>query len=427
MASLPLFRRRLLYNALSWTLHLLDRSGLKKQPLDPELLITAARRRTRLDNFGDETFREPLRRLLACCESEARLNAIGRLALAEDVLQLLINRLQIQRDRHDWPQIRNEAIVAPLFILGLPRTGTTLLHGLLAQDHDIFSAPATWEVMFPSPPPSLGQKGRIKRALRRLRSFLLLAPEFQKIHPISAHLPQECIAIMSHTFMSDQFPAMYNIPSYGSWLERQDMRPVYEFHRQFLQHLQYGRPARCFVLKAPANLLSIEALFATYPDARIVQTHREPLEIFPSVASLTTALRHVFSDFVDPAAIGNDMTRYWEDALTKFFVARQGLRQDAFLDVEYSDLVRNPIQLVHELYRWLGRDLSSDAELRMRRFLAANSHSKYGRHAHTLAGFDMDPANLSERFSSYRMRANSLGRIFFNRRSPEPLRNEKTG
>jgi hypothetical protein len=139
-----------------------------KQPLKTELLIAAARRRTRLDNFGDETFREPMRRLLDCCESEARLNSIGKLALAEDILQLLINRLQIQRDHQNWSQIGRETIVAPLLILGLPRTGTTLLHSLLAQNHEGFSVPMTWEVMFPSPPPSFGQKGRIQQAERRL-------------------------------------------------------------------------------------------------------------------------------------------------------------------------------------------------------------------------------------------------------------------
>jgi hypothetical protein len=410
----PFIRRRLLYNALGWTLHILDTSGLMKQPLEIELLITAARRRARLDNFGDETFREPLRRLLASCESEARLNTIGKLALAEDVLQLLINRLQIQRDRLIWPLIGEEAIVAPLYILGLPRTGTTLLHGLLAQDGNTFSAPTTWEVMFPSPPPSFGQKGRIQRAERRLGCFHLLAPEFQKIHPVSADLPQECIAITSHTFLSDQFAAMYNIPAYGSWLKRQDMRPVYQFHRQFLQHLQYGRPARRFVLKAPVHMLSLEALFATYPDAVVVQTHRDPLEILPSAASLTAALRSVFSDFVDQAAIGNDMTKFWEDALDKFHVARQALSSNAFFDVEYLDLVRNPLGVVRGLYNWLGSDLSPDVELRMRAFLSAHPKGKHGNHSYTLAGFGMDSAKLRERFSSYRTRFN-LQRLLHER------------
>jgi hypothetical protein len=167
---LPVVRRAPLDNVLSRTLRILDKSGLMTQRLATELLIATARRRARLNDFGDEAFREPLRRLLDCCESEARLNNIGKLTLAEDILQLLINCLQIQRDRHNWPRIGKETIVEPLFILGLPRTGTTLLHSLLAQDHEAFRAPTTWEVMFPSPPPSFGQKGRVQRTERRLLS-----------------------------------------------------------------------------------------------------------------------------------------------------------------------------------------------------------------------------------------------------------------
>jgi hypothetical protein len=219
---------------------------------------------------------------------------------------------------------------------------------------------------------------------------------------------------MSHTFMSDQFAAMYNIPAYGSWLQRQDMRPVYEFHRRFLQHLQYGRPARRFVLKAPVHMLCLEVLFATYPDALVVQTHRDPLEILPSAASLTTVLRSVFSDFVDPAAIGNDMTKFWEDALCKFHVARQALSSNAFSDVEYLDLVRNPLGVVRGLYNWFGRDLSRDVELRMRAFLSAHPNVKHGNHSYTLAGFGMNSAKLRERFSSYRTRFN-LQRLLHER------------
>jgi hypothetical protein len=397
-------RRSLPFNALGWTLNLLQKVGLLQQPLHTETLIAAARRQTGLDDFGDETFREPLSRLLTSCATEARLNGFGRCAVTQDVLQLLANRLQIQHDRGKWPRIADEAIIAPLFIVGLPRTGTTLLHGLLAQDLDASHAPATWEVMFPSPPPSFGENKRIKRAERRLACFDLLAPEFRKIHPMSARSPQECIVIMSHSFMSDQFCAMYDIPSYQSWLLRQDMEPAYKFHRQFLQHLQYGRPARRFVLKAPAHLLSMDALFETYPDALVVQTHREPLEVLPSAASLTTVLRRIFSDSVDPAAIGHEMMKYWEEALEKFFEARMGLRSHAFFDVDYSDLVRDPMTVVRRIYSRLGSELSSAAELRMRTFLESNSPARHGRHSYSLADFGMNPVNLSERFSAYRTR-----------------------
>jgi hypothetical protein len=258
--------------------------------------------------------------------------------------------------------------------------------------------------MFPSPPPSLGENQRIKRAERRLACFDLLAPEFRKIHPMSARFPQECIVIMSHSFLSDQFCAMYDIPAYESWLLRQDMEPAYKFHRQFLQHLQYGRPARRFVLKAPAHLLSMEVLFEMYPDALVVQTHREPLEVLPSAASLTTVLRSTFSDSVDPAAIGREMTKYWEDALEKLIGARNGLRSHAFFDVDYSDLVGDPIAVVRRIYRRLETELSSSAELRMREFLKSHSPARHGRHSYSLAEFGMNPLNLSERFSSYRAR-----------------------
>ena len=316
-------------------------------------------------------------------------------------LQLLINRLYIQRDRGQCPRIAEEAITAPLFIMGLPRTGTTLLHSLLAQDHNLYYAPATWEVMFPSPPPSLGEKKRIKRAERRLAGFDWLAPEFRKIHPVSAHLPQECIAIMSHTFMSDQFPAMYDIPAYLAWLQQQDMRPVYQYHSEFLQHLQYGRPVRRFVLKAPAHMLAIEALLPSIPTLSLSKHTGEPLEILASAASLTVVLRSTFSDFVDPAAIGDEMTKFWGDAMERFLEARKGCRPEAFIDIDYSDLLGDPIGVVRRLYSQFGNDLSSEVELRMRAFLEAYPHAKHGQHSYTLAAFGMDPEKISKRFNSY--------------------------
>jgi hypothetical protein len=406
MPDTPLVRRHLHIQAFSWTLSALQNVGLMIQPLEMESLMEVARRRTELSNFGDTTFHEPLRRLLDSCKNEARLNSIGRLVCTEDILQLLCNRLEIQRDLENWPDIAAQTITAPVFITGLPRSGTTLLHNLLAQDRREFYAPATWEVMFPSPPPFAGQENnsRIKRAETNLALFNLLVPEFRKIHPMSAHFPQECVAIISHSFMSDQFDTMFNLPTYQCWLERQDMLPAYAYHRQFLQHLQYGGPVRRFVLKAPNHMFSLEALFAIYPDAQIIQTHREPLEVLPSIASLMTVLRSAFSDFVDPTAIGSEMIRFWKQTLQEFLNARQKLPSGSVHDVIFTDLVGDPIAVVGELYRELGHDFTGEAQNRMRSFLSRNPNGRYGNHSYSMASFGLDPAEVDRGFTLYRER-----------------------
>jgi hypothetical protein len=402
----PLPVRRLHTQAFSWTAGMLDKAGLIRQPLELESLLDAAKGRTGLTNFGDTTFCEPLRRLLNSCRNEARLNSIGKLVCAEDILQLLSNRLLIQRDCEKWPGIAEQKIEAPLFITGLPRSGTTLLHNLLAQDDREFYAPATWEVMFPSPPAFAGQdnKRRIKRAATNLALFNLLVPEFRKIHPVSAGFPQECVAILSHSFMSDQFDTMFNIPTYQSWLEKQDVRPAYAYHRQFLQHLQYGAPVRRFILKAPNHMFSIEALFAIYPDAQIIQTHREPMQVLPSVASLMTVMRSAFSDSVDPAAIGSEMIRFWKETLEQFLTARKKLAGGSVYDVRFTDLVRDPIAVVRELYRELGYNFTARAEGRMRMFLSKHPNGRCGNHSYAMDSYGLDPIAVNQHFDLYRQR-----------------------
>jgi Sulfotransferase family len=399
-------RRRLHIQAFAWTLYALQNAGLMVRPLDVESLMEAARRRTGLTNFGDTTFYEPLGRLLDSCKNEARLNSIGRLVCSEDILQLLCNRLEIQRDLENWPDIATQPIPAPVFITGLPRSGTTLLHNLFAQDHREFHAPATWEVMFPSPPPFAGRENypRIKRAETNLAWFNLLVPEFRKIHPMSARFPQECVAILSHSFMSDQFDTMFSIPMYQSWLERQDMRPAYAYHRQFLQHLLYGGQVRRFVLKAPNHMFSLDALFAIYPDAQIIQTHREPLEVLPSIASLMTVMRSAFSDFVDPVAIGSEMIRFWKETLQGFLNDRKELPTGAVHDVKFTDLVSDPIAVVGKLYRELGREFTAEAEGRMRSFLFRHPNGRYGDHSYAMASFGLDPVEVHQGFTLYRER-----------------------
>ena len=241
--------RRFVKNGFSW---------LK---LDEATLLDKACGGTGLEDFGDDSFREALRVLLQAYESEADLNFIGRLCVHGDTVRLLANRLRLVADRRRYPAVADEVIRRPLFITGLPRSGTTFLHALLAQD-PAHSAPQVWEVMYPSPPPeraTYDADRRIAATARQLRLIDILMPDFKTVHLIDARLPQECIAITNHAFRSYTFESMYRVPSYRSWHDRQDKRPEYEFHRSFLQHLQWRCPGSRWVLKAPSHLLALEA------------------------------------------------------------------------------------------------------------------------------------------------------------------------
>jgi hypothetical protein len=218
----------------------IQRTGLPLVRLDADLFCEEARQRTGLDDFGDPRFREPLDRLIADFDGAAELSLLGRIAARQDVIRLLANGCA-------WSGTASacrrsfQPVTGPLFVTGLPRTGTTLLHGLLAQDPG-HRAPLTWEMMFPAPTPERAHHHhdpRIAAAERQLRWFHRLNPGFRRIHELAARLPEECLIITSHSFMSFQFQTSHNVPTYQAWLEMQDLRPAYEAHRRFLQNLQW--------------------------------------------------------------------------------------------------------------------------------------------------------------------------------------------
>lgn len=363
-------------------------------------LIKRAQRRTALEDFGGEEFREPLTHLLESCHRDAQLNAIGKLALRADVLRHLENRLLLQRDRTDFPEIAQQEIRAPLFIVGLPRSGTTLLHSLLAEDPD-HRAPLTWEVMEPSPPTRQDEHGRIRRAQKNLAWLRRLAPTFPQVHALGAELPQECVSLMSVSFMSDQFDTMFNVPSYRGWFFQRDLTPAYAWHRRFLQQLQQRRSGTRWILKAPAHMFALPTLLSVYPDACFVQAHRAPLETIASVSSLITILRRVFSDDVDPAEIGRDALHYWHETLTKFLHARETLPAERIFDLSYLEIRRDPIAAVRSVYEHFGWNFSHQAATRMRTMLANQPSEEHGQHRYELAQFGLDAVDAAELFAPY--------------------------
>src|SRR5213080_3318932 len=363
-------------------------------------LIETAKRRCRLDDFGEGEFFDALSRLLESCHSEARLNLIGKVALRTNILQTLCSRLRMERDRQLYPNIAQQKIQEPLFIVGLPRSGTTLLQTLLTVDQN-HRSPLMWEVMIPSPPTRTGEKRRIHRARQSCNFFNWLAPTFRYVHAVGAELPQECIGLMTPTFLSEQFDAMYYVPSYRTWLFQQDLRPAYEYHRRFLQHLQFRRAARRWILKAPTHMFAMPALLSVYPDALFVQTHRTPIDAMASVSSLVTILRSAFSDAVDPFIVCREAIDYWSETMDKFLSERDRLAGNRICDIQYDEICREPIGAVRRIYEYFGWTLSREAAQRMRVLVASQAERKSENHRYDLSQFGSSAQEVLSVFATY--------------------------
>jgi hypothetical protein len=383
----------------------LARLGVRLVPLDTATLLAQARRRTGLGDFGDDAFHEGLGRLLWSHDHEAALTTTGRLAARTETLRLLENRLRMEAVHAAHPEIAVQPVRAPIFILGLPRTGTSILHELLAQD-PANRVPWTWETMWPWPPPEQGCREtdpRIARAEAHFARIDRLLPEFKKMHPMGAHLPQECVALLAHDFATVMHHTTHEVPSYQRWLESLDRRPAYRAHRRQLQYLQWRWPAERWVLKSPEHLWALDALLAVYPDARIVQTHRDPLEVLASLVSLVAYLRSLASERIDPRAIAADWTARLAAGLEHTMRVRDAaaLGPDRVFDLRLGDFVGDEIAAIRRLYERFGMVLSPEAEARMRAFLGANPKDKHGTHRYTLAAAGLDTERERARYRAY--------------------------
>ncbi len=376
--------------------------------LDEASLLARATRNTGLDDFGDAGFREPLRRLLESLEHEAELTLLGRMIARNDVVRLLENRLHMRETFKRHPEIGEHPIRRPLFIIGLPRTGTTILHELLAQD-PANRVPLSWEVMHPWPPPereTYESDPRIAQVEKHFEGVDRILPGFKRLHRMGALLPQECVGLMAHEFATILFHTTHNVPSYQAWVEQADLRPVYASHRRQLQYLVWRCPAERWVLKSPQHLWTLEALLAVYPDARIVQTHRDPVRVLASLCNLIQLLRSMASDRIDPVQIGRDWARRMEEGLRTTMDLRASglLGHDQVFDMHLSEFLQDEIGMIRRIYAHFELKLSDEAETRMRHYLAVNPSNKHGAHRYTLAPSGLDPEAERARFAAYQKR-----------------------
>lgn len=384
---------------------IVGRVGLRPG-LDVPGLLAAAQKQTGLTDFGDPGFRDGLTLLAEELNEPGRLTTIGRLAARSRIVDLLAARLQLFEHRRRHPEVADEVIDRPIFVLGLPRTGTTVLYGLLAANPAMRS-PVSWEVMSPFPPPTMATRttdARIAASDKQFDQFRRLAPDLDLIHPLGAMLPQECLALHALDFASYEFPSTFDVPRYWAWLQQQDLRGGYDMQRLMLQHLQSGYGGDHWILKTPSHLMWLDTLLEVFPDALIVQTHRDPTTVLASVSSLMFHFRSAMSDNVDPAQVGREQFEAWSWALDRTMAARRGLADDRVVDVQFRDTLADPVGTVTRVYEHFDIPVTDAVRAGVLAYLDDNPRDKHGTHTYSLSDFGLDESEVSERFAAYRQR-----------------------
>jgi hypothetical protein len=368
--------------------------------LDVEEMLAAALKRAGRRGFEDRSFFQPLQRLIASCNTESDLNALGRNAVRFEIRRSLHNLLEFERREREDPAVLTRPIERPIFITGMPRSGSTFLHRLLVRDPAV-AAPLSWRLVHPHP----FRAGRLGESLSRAwvqaQFYLmrLLAPELNSLHEVAAGEPEECTDITAQVFQSLRYDSVYRVPSYQSWLQRHGHVEAYRFHKRFLQHLDAQAPGRRWILKSPDHVFALDAIRTVYPDACWVFIHRDPVAVLASVARLTEVLRRPFAHSVDLAEIGQQVCASWLDGAQRMM--RAAASSDSILHLHYREVISDPQKAVDRLFRHGGHAASGEAAVRMRKWLGNRSNRAHRQRQYNLASFGLDPERLRAQFKPY--------------------------
>jgi hypothetical protein len=366
----------------------------------PEDLMAQAMTQTGLDDFGDDSFRPGLEVLLRSLGEEARLNATGEAAIYPRLIGHLVNRLQIEDWYRRHPDIEETTISAPLFGLSLPRTGSTVLSFLLAQDPDVRYL-RQWESSQPCPPPATvaGPDPRIEAA--RIEAARAGQVGSKEHVPSDINGPMECLDLMALDFKTQMYHAFARIPTYAAWVTNADLTSTYRYERRSLKLLQWGERPRPWRLKTPAHMLWIDYLVGAFPDARFVMTHRDPTDVLPSVADVYADIGGMFTDHLDREYIGRVNVEQWSTGIERVIKFRDNGGDDRFYDIDFAAMQADPIGEVAGLYRWLGQPLTEEFEGRMRQWSDANAAGHEPSRHSDPAVYGLDPGQIRPLFADY--------------------------
>jgi hypothetical protein len=370
--------------------------------MDVPTLIAAAERHTGLSDLGDTRILVGLHKLVDALNTEANLSENGRKRWEANIVNTLVNRLRVEDYLQKHPELLQRPVDRPLFVFGLPRTGTTLTINLLHEDPARRSL-LRWEALDSVPPPEAGELSTDPRCLKeqaKLDMSVKLAPHIPAMHHEDADSPTECQFAMAPSFCAQYYEANAYIPSYRKWFLETSYLPAFQYHKRLLQLLQSEAPGR-WTLKNPWHALFLDDLTKVYPDAQLVMTHRDPVEVLGSACSLIKHVRLMFSDNVDTISIGKSMVDTFDKMIEGAVAYKKRHGGDSIYNLQYAALMRDPISEVRKLYAHFAEPFTRETESRMTAYLANNPQGKHGQHKYSLEEYGLTREQVREHFREY--------------------------
>jgi hypothetical protein len=366
-------------------------------------LEEGARAATSLDDFGSPYYREGLDRTVAALNTEADLSEMGGVIQHATISNALIQRLKVEQAYAQHPDIDDETVGGPLFIIGLPRTGTTALSQLVAADPQ-FRSLRMWESQAPTPPPEAATQDsdpRIAQAEAGLQILNEMFPLMKTLYNSEATAATECQDLMGMSFRTFHFDGVVRVPGYLAWLMNCDMRETYTFHRRVLKLLQWHCPPTLWHLKTPVHVFALDALVEAYPNAKFMWSHRDPAKVMGSVCSLIRYVRSWSSDRDDPIELGAEQLECWSEGIKRATEFRKRIGDERFSDVSFADLQSDPVNTLAASYGSLGLEFTDAAAESVELWAREHKPGVRGAHHYDLADYGLTPDSVRERFAEY--------------------------
>lgn len=387
---------------------MLDQQRFEAQrlELDADELISEARQVTGLTNFGPFEFETALRKLLDCCARDLALSEQGMLVFKADIVRVLANRLRMQKDIVAHPEILEEDVSDPFIIFGLPRSGTTKLHKMLSAPDNVQKT-LLWKLLNPAPFPDTKPRELDPRIAAVANSSLLTdgKPERDAAHRIAVHEVEEEGIVYQMSFQDYNWDLILHSPTYFNWIMSESSADSYRLAKTVFQYLQWqdgGKRDRPWVFKSVSHLAYVDTLLESFPNATLIQPHRDPHKCIPSFAKFTSGLVGVYADSLDPHKHGAATLKGWRVAMERYLVVREKLRlDDRILDVDYEKVRHDPMSIVRDAYARSPYVLTDEADQIMLEWHNENVQGKHGKHEYSLEEFGLSGADIEQSFDSY--------------------------